>query len=120
MKGLSLDSKPFNDVGLYRNAKSSFKNWALMKDYQELQKDQKNVKRAICLEAEISVENLDKVVLFFKKLVSLKFGFVDCTSDEVGAISFDLVSGHFSYPWDSLAFAAHQLVVPFLDRGYIS
>ncbi|KAL2557543.1 Uncharacterized protein Fot_02282 [Forsythia ovata] len=38
MKGLSLDSKPFNDVGLYRNAKSSFKNRALMKDYQELQK----------------------------------------------------------------------------------
>ncbi|KAL2482863.1 uncharacterized protein Fot_44307 [Forsythia ovata] len=39
MKGLSLDSKPFNGVGLYRNAKSSFKHQALVKDYQELQKE---------------------------------------------------------------------------------
>ncbi|KAL2465665.1 Uncharacterized protein Adt_41516 [Abeliophyllum distichum] len=41
MKGLSLDSKPFNGVGLYRNAKSSFKHHqqALVKDYQELQKE---------------------------------------------------------------------------------
>ncbi|KAL2482800.1 hypothetical protein Fot_44244 [Forsythia ovata] len=40
MKGLnSLDSKPFNGVGLYRNAESSFKHQALVKDYQELQKE---------------------------------------------------------------------------------